>query len=207
MQVPLEISFRGIEETDEIKDLVREKVSKLERVCRYMISCRVAVERRQQHQQSGNPFRVRIEIRVPHAQELVVRREHDEGDMHDPLPTVLRRAFDAARRQLQKLVQRQRREVKRHEEQRPLGTVASLYEEEGYGFLESGDGREIYFHRNSVLNDEFRRLRVGMAVRFVEKDGEKGPQASTVQIVKKATTRTAETEESEVEAMADVGDI
>ncbi len=63
--------------------------------------------------------------------------------------------------------------------------VVRLFREEGYGFLRALDGREIYFHRNAVLNDDFDRLVVGAGVRFDEGLGEEGPQASTVQIVDK----------------------
>jgi cold shock CspA family protein len=62
------------------------------------------------------------------------------------------------------------------------GRVAKLIAEENYGFIESPDGREIYFHRNSVLDGAFDRLKVGAEVRFVEEDGDKGPQASTVHL-------------------------
>jgi outer membrane receptor protein involved in Fe transport len=50
----------------------------------------------------------------------------------------------------------------------------------GFGFLETDDGREIYFHRHSVANGGFDRLHIGTTVRFVEEQGEKGPPASTV---------------------------
>jgi cold shock CspA family protein len=50
----------------------------------------------------------------------------------------------------------------------------------GYGFIETADGREIYFHRNSILNDDFGRLRIGAAVRFAEESGDRDPQASSV---------------------------
>ena len=70
-------------------------------------------------------------------------------------------------------------QVKRHEAA-PQGRVARLFPEEGYGFIESVDGREIYFHRNAVVNGGFERLAVGAAVRFAEASGDKGPQASTV---------------------------
>ena len=33
---------------------------------------------------------------------------------------------------------------------------------------------EVYFHRNSVLHDDFDRLTIGMGVRYVAEDGEKG---------------------------------
>jgi cold shock CspA family protein len=46
------------------------------------------------------------------------------------------------------------------------------------------DGREIYFHRNAVLAGHFDRLRIGSQVRFAEEAGEKGPQASSVRLVR-----------------------
>jgi cold shock CspA family protein len=42
----------------------------------------------------------------------------------------------------------------------------------------------VYFHRNSVLDDAFDDLEVGSRVAFVEERGDKGPQASTVQVVR-----------------------
>jgi cold shock CspA family protein len=47
------------------------------------------------------------------------------------------------------------------------------------GFLESDDGREIYFHRQSVLGDAFDKFSLGTKVFFAEEEGEKGPQART----------------------------
>ena len=61
--------------------------------------------------------------------------------------------------------------------------------EEGYGFLKTGDGREIYFHRNSVLDDAFARLKPGARVAFSEEMGDKGPQASTVKLLGKQGLR------------------
>lgn len=37
-----------------------------------LISCDVAVERPQKFQQNGNPYRVRIRLRVPPGQEVVI---------------------------------------------------------------------------------------------------------------------------------------
>lgn len=114
MQVPLEISFRGVQKTEAIENLIRTEAAKLEQICNYMVSCHVAVEMPQQHQKSGNPFRVRIDMRVPAGHELVVKRESSEGDMHDALTKVLRKAFHTANRQLQELLERQRGKVKTH---------------------------------------------------------------------------------------------
>jgi cold shock CspA family protein len=51
--------------------------------------------------------------------------------------------------------------------------------------LESSDGQEIYFHRNSVLDGGFIRLREGSRVTYTEEMGEKGAQASTVRLLGK----------------------
>lgn len=184
MRIPLEIMFKEIPHTDEIETLVREEADKLERVCHYMIRCRVAVEKRQQHQEVGNPYRVRIDMTVPPGHELVVTREPSKGDMHDPLDIVVKHAFHAAARQLQKLVERQRGRIKTHPDQQVMAVVHKLFPVEGYGFLRTVDTQdEIYFHRHSVRHDEFDRLTIGLGVRYTAQLGEKGLQATSVQIV------------------------
>jgi cold shock CspA family protein len=190
MRVPPEISFRNVEKTEFLEDLIREKVARLERLCDYLISCRVAVESPQEHQESGQPFRVRIDLKVPPGHELVATKEPTEGDIHNELPGVLRDAFGALERQLKKLVEQQRGEIKRHPEQETNAFVSKIFKEENYGFLKALDGREVYFHRNSVLQDDFDRLEVGTGVRYVEVQGEEGPQASTVQVLDKPGAKT-----------------
>lgn len=191
MQIPLEITFRDVRRTEAIEKLVREKVAKLEKICDHMVSCRVAVEMPQRHQQTGNPFRVRIDIRIPPGRELVIKRESGQGKVNVTLPQTLREAFSAAGRQLKELVEKQRDEVKTHPVQEQVALVFKVFRKEGYGFIKTKEGREIYFHRNSVLNDDFDRLEVGTGVRFVEETGVKGPQATTLQIVDKPGARPA----------------
>jgi cold shock CspA family protein len=78
--------------------------------------------------------------------------------------------------------------VKHHENQ-PIGTVVRLDPTGEFGFLESNDGQEVYFHRNSVLGDGFSRLRVGSRVTFAEEIGEKGAQATTIKLLGKHKLR------------------
>jgi cold shock CspA family protein/ribosome-associated translation inhibitor RaiA len=185
MQIPLSMTFRNVRKDPAIESLVDKQAAKLERVCDHIVSCRIAVEKPQEHQRSGNPFRVRIDVTVPPEHELVVIRDSSEGDLHDGLSTVIRHAFAAMRRQLKKLVEKQRRDVKAHPEQEVAGFVVRLFPEQGYGFIKSLDGREIYFHENSFLGDEFGHLDVGTGVQWQEEQGDEGPQASTVRIVDK----------------------
>jgi cold shock CspA family protein len=46
------------------------------------------------------------------------------------------------------------------------GHVAKFVAGEGYGFIETADGRKVYFHRNSVLDDAFEHLTVGSEVHW-----------------------------------------
>jgi len=189
MEVPLEISFRGVEKTEHLENLINEKAARMERVCPHLVSCRVAVEARQKHQQTGNPYRVRVAAHVPPEHEIVVRREETAGNLHESVATTIRQAFEAAERQARELAEQQRHHVKRHPEQELQGVVSRLFPQEDYGFIQTVDGGQVYFHRNSVLHDDFDRLEPGTGVRYVDSAGEKGPQASTVEIVSKPGVR------------------
>jgi cold shock CspA family protein len=189
MKVPLEIAFKGIRNRRGFEALVRQEAAKLERVCDYISSCRVIAEKRRYHQEVGNPYRIRIDMTVPPGHELVVKREPSGGDMHAPVEIVIKRAFDAAVRQLRKLVQQQRGAVKTHPDQHVMAVVHRLFPTREYGFLRTIDTQEdIYFHKNSVLHHDFERLVAGMGVRYAVEQGEKGLQATSVQIVDKPRT-------------------
>jgi cold shock CspA family protein len=189
MQIPVEISYREVRKTPYLENLIRSKIKKLERVCDYMTSCRVAVEKPQRTINTGNPHRVRITMRVPPGHELIAERKPGEGDMADSLEKIIRDAFDAARKQLEKLVEIQREKVKKHPQQEVNAIIDRINREEGYGFLRTTNGREIYFNRNSVLNKEFEKLRAGIGVNYFEEQGDDGPQASSVHIIQNHTTK------------------
>ena len=55
MQIPLEITCRGVENTEAIEGLIGSKGGKHERICNYITSTRIAVESSQEHQGSGSP--------------------------------------------------------------------------------------------------------------------------------------------------------
>jgi len=76
-----------------------------------------------------------------------------------------------------------RGEVKTHEAP-PAGRIIRIIPDQSHGFIITPDHREIYFHRNSVLNDDFSQLKLGVAVTFIEEQGKKGPQAARVTIIR-----------------------
>lgn len=192
MEVPLELTFKDVEKSDAIVDLIYEKIEKLEQVCDNIISCHVIVEKPQEHQETGNPYRVRLDVRVPPGHEVVVKREPGESPQHDPLEIVIRDVFDIGRRRLRSLMERLRKDTKVHPDQQAAALIEEINADEGYGFLKTVDGRRIYFHKNSVLHGDFERLEEGTGVRFAEEQGEQGPQATTVQIVDKPGSRISE---------------
>ena len=147
------------------------------------IGCQVMFEEPHQHHHQGNLYHFRIDLTVP-GKEIVVKRSPGDEHAHEDAFVALRDAFDAMRRQLEDYVRKRRGEVKTQEVP-PHGRVIRLEPERDFGRLETPDGREIYFHRNSVIDADFDDLVIGTELRFVEESGEKGPQASSVFVVGK----------------------
>ncbi|MDD2760955.1 MAG: HPF/RaiA family ribosome-associated protein [Methylomonas sp.] len=178
MQIPLQITFRGIPKSEAVETRIREKTEKLERFHSHIMSCRVAVEAEHQRHHQGNQYHIRIDITVP-GKELVISREHHDNHAYEDIYVAIRDAFNAATRQLEEHARIRRGEVKSHNLQH-AGTVIRLLPENNHGFLTSTDGREIYFHRNSVVGEGFDTLEVGDQIRYVEEDDDQGPQASII---------------------------
>lgn len=180
MQAPLEITFRNMPPSPAIESAIRDKAEKLEGFYDRITSARVVVETPHRQHRKGKLFHVRIDLRVP-GQELVVSREPPAHHAHEDVYVAIRDAFDGAKRQLEDYARKMRGALKTHEGP-PEGRVAQLHAGDGYGFIETPDGREVYFHRHSVVDGDFDRLRVGDHVRYNEEAGENGPQASTVHL-------------------------
>ena len=176
MQSTLKITSRDFDLPDWLDAELREKAAKLERYYNDIIDCEVAIHAPVGHHQKGGPYNVRIDLQVKGA-ELAVSNQTAEN-----LQAAVRDAFAAAQRQLEDYSRKMRRETKRHEDV-PIARVARIFREGGYGFIVTPEGREIYFHRNSVLDPGFDRLEPGVEVRFEEEMGENGPQATTVKAI------------------------
>jgi len=183
MQLPLEVRFHKLDRSEAVEAAVREAATKLERFANDIVSCRVTIEGPHKHHQQGNLFAVRIDVRYAGG-EVVVSRDPSAHQAHEDVHVAIRDAFDAARRQLQDRIRIRRGDVKPHEHE-PHGKVLSIDPERNCGVIATSDGREIYFHRNSVLDDGFTRLTPGAEVRLSIEQGDKGPQASTVRAIGK----------------------
>jgi cold shock CspA family protein/ribosome-associated translation inhibitor RaiA len=183
VKVPLDILFHTVARSPAVEAAVRERAAKLEHFAENITSCRVTIEAPHKNHQQGNLFTVRVDLHFPGG-EAVANRSPSENHAHEDVYVALRDAFKAARRQLQDRQRIRRGDVKPHGAP-PHGRIAEIDRERGSGRIATADGREIYFHRNSVLNGRFEHLEPGMEVRFSEEPGEKGPQASTVHLIGK----------------------
>jgi cold shock CspA family protein len=184
MQTPLQVDFQGVPKTPQVKDAIEKHVAQLEQRYGRVTSCRVALRAPGAHHQNGGLYEVNIQIALPNGREVNIGRTAPADERRADLAYAINDAFKRARRRLQDNVRRLQGEVKQHDGP-PTATVVRLDPSGDYGFLETGDGREIYFHRNSVLDAGFARLSVGARVTYVEAAGEKGPQASTVKVMGK----------------------
>ena len=188
METPVKIAYHGLRPSAAVSDEVRAKAARLERYFRRITGCTVALEAASRHHRmgKGRHYRVRIELAVPGAR-LVVGRDPAKTRSHEDLHAAIDAAFREARRQLQDHARRRDQRARPQSRLAPAhARVARIFPDEGYGFLETPDGREIYFDERSVLRGAFPRLRVGSEVRFAEEPGEKGPQASTVAPARRA---------------------
>jgi cold shock CspA family protein/ribosome-associated translation inhibitor RaiA len=188
MKQPLELTFHEVDRSAWVEDYIRKRVARLERIADDIIWCRVALEQPSRSRTTGNYYRVSIELSLPPNKDLVAAKERAIEDPQMQLRPLIKSAFEAMERQIKKTVERRRYDVKTHAEP-PHGMVAQLFPRDGYGFIRCSDGRELYFHRRSVLQDGFERLAIGTEVRFVDEPGEEGPQASSVQILSKQGPR------------------
>jgi CspA family cold shock protein len=52
--------------------------------------------------------------------------------------------------------------------------------DKGFGFIDIGGGKDLFFHRSAVAGVRFEDLREGLRVSFAEGQGPKGPRAENV---------------------------
>jgi len=222
MQVPPEISLKGVSMTPLVDKLITRGIDGLEKIHNGIISARISLEQAQGRHQTGNPLRLRIDIRIPDRADIIVERlskgarktpdGHGEIESQlearvepdiestlpigrnpvirrktreEPIEALIRRAFDSAKRELEKTTEKQRGDIKTPAQRENTAIIEKLVRDQQYGFLRTIDGQQVYFHRNSVLHRHWGRLTIGAAVRFTPEMGEKGLQASTVELMAK----------------------
>jgi CspA family cold shock protein len=62
------------------------------------------------------------------------------------------------------------------------GTIKKLTEK-GFGFIDIGADKDLFFHHSALEGVTFEDLREGERVTFTEANGQKGPCAENVKLV------------------------
>lgn len=109
MQLPLQVTYRGMDSSAALDAAVHERAGKLEQFYPRLMSCRVVIEEAGRHKTKGRQFVVHVDLKTPGG-EVAVNRDH-----HEDVYVALRDAFDAARRKLEDFAREQRGDVKHHE--------------------------------------------------------------------------------------------
>lgn len=186
MQRPIEISFRNLDSSDFLRDLAEERAARLEKFHPRIIGCRVVIEAPHRSAEGHNPpLGVSVEVDVPGRPRIVAKDMEEQRELKGDHLAALNRAFEAIERQLEELSEKQRGDVKHHENARQTGNVVRLFQEQNYGFVQIAGGPELYFTRNAVIGGSFDELKVGTMVQVTMATGEgpMGPQASSVDLM------------------------
>lgn len=181
MQTALHIAFERMEPSDFLRQRIEREVAALEKRYGRITACQVFVEGPGHRHRQGGLYAFRVALELPGGVHLSASRNPPSAQQHEDAYVALRDVFRALRRQLQDHVRAREDEPKQLISQ-PHGVIERLVPEKACGFIRADDGREIYFHKNSVLEEPFESLRVGAEVRFSEEEGRDGPQASTVHV-------------------------
>lgn len=180
MDSPIQIEFLGFEPQERERQIVIERIGKFEELFGRIVAGRISVKAPTGHHRTGGQYEATIRLKLPGGREVDVSRTPQADERHSDFAFAVNDAFKRAKRQLQQHAQRLQGDVKTHVLPN-TGRVARLFGD--HGFIEDAAELEIYFHRNSVVSGGFAKLTPGTVVSFVEAQGEKGPQASTVRLI------------------------
>ena len=175
----LQVEGRNLEIRKSWQEKIEEEKARLDRHHPGLIHhLRVSIEETSGHKAGGHE--VRMVATVPNETVIVKRK----GETVRPL---LVEAFDTLGLQLKEL-QRKRQQSSKGAETAAagpaMGTIKSLFPYESYGFLMTLDGQEVYFHENALKDVTMAQLAEGDEVRFGVGEGDKGPTAAWVRLVK-----------------------
>jgi ribosome-associated translation inhibitor RaiA len=95
-----------------LDEKILELSNKLQELHPRITSIHVVVDEINRNQEQGNLFEVRVDVKAPHAEIVANHQQHEDPyvAMHD--------AFDVVIRQVNKTLERQRGEIKVHNEER-----------------------------------------------------------------------------------------
>lgn len=117
--IPTELTFRGIDPSDALRDVVLARVARLERFSGDILSCAVVIGRSEHRHRHGNRFDVHVRLKM-RGSDIEAGNTPVDDTRHEDAYVAVGDAFDALRRRVQDYAHRRRGDVKAHAPQRPL---------------------------------------------------------------------------------------
>ena len=182
MQIEPRISFQNLEHSDAIESDIRSRIDELEKFHPRMIGCSVVVDAPHRDKHKGKIYEIRIDISVP-GKDIAVTREAGFNHAHEDIYVAIRDSFDAARRLLEDRIRKMSSHRTRPHPTPSHGHVVRIFNEDGYGFVETVDGHEVYFDRDSLTKSVWPQIEIGSRLRFTERDGDKGLYGTQVTLL------------------------
>jgi cold shock CspA family protein/ribosome-associated translation inhibitor RaiA len=180
MAIPLRLTFRGIDRSDAIESVIRQRATQLERFSEQLQDCHVTIDMPHEHRRRGNQYAVQIVLQTLSGElEVAIDPSLDQSPRN--FQSVVSDAFDAAARQLEENTQGNSNDANGLSRSLPTGCVTKL--SVGYGFITTPEGLEVYFHESSLVGTGFSDLSVGSEVHFTlaPRDGDPVVRAVSVQ--------------------------
>ena len=187
METDPQIVFDNMDPSEALRGRVLQELADLEGIFGRIISARVSMSAPPREHRKGYLYRTNIHLLLPGGREVAVSHNPTSGRAEHDMYSSITDAFDAARRQLQDQVRLMEGKVKSHvggPEQ--IGQVIRILPEDGYGFIVTPSGHEVFFSRKKVKHNAFGDMQIGTRVYFEEEMGDKGPLATTVRIARDA---------------------
>lgn len=170
----LHIESRNVAMTPRWKTEIERRMADLQAQREDLLHGRVTLRKNRHHKKARNVAEALVLVTLAGRHTITARMEEKTFE------EAIRAAFLAVDTELRKY-----REKRASKEVRlppvPLrGVVCKLFPKEGYGFILQEGGGEVYFHKHAVHGLKFEELEDGLEVAFNIEEGEKGPQATTV---------------------------
>jgi len=172
----LEIESRNVGMTPRWKTEIESRIADLQQRHQDLIHARVSLTKNLHHKKLANVAEALIVVTLPGRHTMTSRKEDKTFE------EAIRTAFDAMAIELRKHRDKRGRTDVRTSPLPPFrGVITKLFPIEGYGFILKEGGGEVYFHKHALQGVTFEELTDGTDVAFNIEEGNKGPQATTVQ--------------------------
>ena len=112
METRPQITFENIDSSEFVRGRIEHEIARLEETYGRITAARVVVSKPEKGHRKGNPFQIRIHMILPGGREVAVRPSTAGHQPNADAGVAIRKAFDAARRQLKSKVKRMRGDVK-----------------------------------------------------------------------------------------------